>query len=201
MSPSSSDASDAPTPSAPDEPQGINPWIVRFFLILAFGLAFGIEGMTLVRSYLLDREGGEQVESEEGKRNEAEAPERTPLRIGDDLLPSTSVSERVAQMRIQAQSDGPWVFRLAVTVVNDGDYDDRLSLRGLKTDDGTVFDDVQSVTCPPGDSTRLVATWPIGADARPAALTAEAELQQSDDSTRTVRRRVAFGHVPVRMRR
>ena len=201
MSTSSSAADDASTSPAPDEPEGVNPWVVRFFLILAFGLAFGIEGMTLLRSYLIDRgEETEQVVSDE-ERAEAEGQDAAPLRVGDDLLPATAVSERVTEMRIQAQSSGPWAFRLAVTVGNSGKSTYRLSLRDLETDDGMVSDDVQSVTCAPGDSTQLVATWPIGADVRPAALTAEAELQLSDDSTRTVGRRVAFGHVPVRMER
>ena len=60
MSTSSSDADGSEAPPAPDEPREVNPWVVRIFLILAFGLAFGIEGMTLVRSYLLD--GGEETE-------------------------------------------------------------------------------------------------------------------------------------------
>jgi len=201
MSTSSPDADDDSTSSAPDEPDGINPWIVRFFLILAFGLAFGIEGMTLVRSYLFNGEEETEQVASKGERAETDAQDAAPLGLGDDLLPATAVSERVAAMRIQAQPDGPWVFRLAVTVVNDGGSPYRLSLRDLTADDGTVYDEVQSVACAPGDSTRLVATWPIGADVRPAALTAEAELQRSDDSTRTVRRRVSFGHVPVRMER
>jgi hypothetical protein len=196
MNTSSSDADDASSSSAADEPQEINPWLVRLFLILAFGLAFGIEGMTLIRSYLLNGGGEteEQVEYEE--REEAEA-----VGIGDDLLPDTPVSERIAQMRIQAQSDGPWVFRLGIIVVNDGENPYRLSLRDLEADDGTVFDEMHAVDCAPGDSTQFVATWSIGSDARPRALTAEAELQLSGDSTRSVQRRVSFGHVPVRMER
>jgi hypothetical protein len=196
MNTSSSDADGASSSSAADEPQEINPWLVRLFLILAFGLAFGIEGMTLIRSYLLNGGGEteEQVEYEE--REEAEA-----VGIGDDLLPDTPVSERIAQMRIQAQSDGPWVFRLGIIVVNDGENPYRLSLRDLEADDGTVFDEMHAVDCAPGDSTQFVATWSIGSDARPRALTAEAELQLSGDSTRSVQRRVSFGHVPVRMER
>ena len=198
MSTPSSDADDAPTHSAPDEAEEVNPWVVRFFLILAFGLAFGIEGMTLIRSYLLD--GGaetEQVESEEERgENGLDA-----LRIGGDLLPATAVSERVEEMQVRARSEGPWAFRLVVAVVNNGPSEYRLSLRDLEADDGTSFDGVHTVDCAPGDSTQLVATWPIGADARPRALTAEATLQPSNDSTRTVRRRVSFGHVPVQMER
>ncbi|MFB6231751.1 MAG: hypothetical protein ABEL04_11415 [Salinibacter sp.] len=201
MNTPSSDADDGPTQAAPDEVEGINPWVVRFFLILAFGLAFGIEGMTLIRSFLLgeDEDAEEQVEAEE--RGEIEEPEAAPVHIGDDLLPATAVSERVAEMKIWGRSDGPWVFRLVVTVTNDGKNAYRLSLRNLEVDDGTEFDDVHAAECPPGDSTQLVASWPIGTDARPRALTAEATLQGTNDSTRTVRRRVTFGHVPVQMKR
>ncbi len=201
MSTSSSDADDAPTQPASDETNGVNPWIVRLFLILAFGVAFGIEGMTLIRSYLLDgdEEAEERVEYEEDERGEGEA--EATLRIGEDLLPATAVTERVAEMKIQGRSEGPWMLRLVVRVINDGDSAYRLSLRELEADDGTEFGDVHAAACPPGDSTRLVASWPIGADARPRALTAEAELQGADDSTRTVRRRVSFGHVPVQMER
>lgn len=197
MSTSSSDANDSSPQSAPDEVEGINPWVVRFFLILAFGLAFGIEGMTLIRSYLID--GGE--EAEEQVEYEEERGAATPLRIGDDLLPTTDISERVTEMQIQGRSDGPWVFRLVVTIANDREDPVRLMLRDLETDDGTVFDDEQSVRCPPGDSTQLVASWPIGNDARPASLTAESNRQGASDSLQTVRRRVSFGHVPVRMER
>ncbi len=196
MSTSTSDADESPTPAAPDDADGVSPWVVRLFLILAFGVAFGIEGMTLVRSYLID--GGDEPE-EQAAAGAGGA--NTTLGVGDDLLPDTAVSERIARMRVQARSDGPWVFRLAVTVVNDGERSYRLALRDLEADDGTVFDEVQSVACPPGDSTRFVATWPIGANARPASLTVEAALQGPGDSTRTVRRRVSFGHVPVQMQR
>lgn len=200
MSTSSSDADDAPAPPASDETDSVSPWVVRLFLILAFGVAFGIEGMTLIRSYLYaDAEDAEaQVEYAEGERGDDE---EAPLRIGDDLLPATDVTERVAAMKIRGRTDEPWVFRLVVTVVHDGTADYRLALRRLEADDGTVVDETHAVEVPPGDSTRLAATWPIGADVRPAALTAEATLQGAADSTRTVRRRVTFGHVPVRMER
>lgn len=199
MSTSPSEADSASSDGIENREEVASKWVVRLFLILAFGLAFGIEGMTLIRSYLLvdDEEAQEQVERESEERDE-EAPL---LRVGDDVLPATAVTERVAEMKIRARSDGPWVFRLVVTVINDGDSEYRLSLRELEADDGTRFDDVFAVECVPGDSTQLVARWPIGADARPHALTAEAELGQTTDSTQTVRRRMSFGHVPVQMER
>lgn len=199
MSTSSSEADDATSQPAPDEADVVSPWVVRFFLILAFGLAFGIEGMTLVRSYLLNGEETEQAASQE-ERVEAEGAEGTPLRLGDDLLPDTEVSERVAQMSMRARSSGPWAFRLVVAVTNDTEHPYRLTLRALETEGGTGLDAVHTTTCAPGDSTRLVATWRMGADARPRTLTAEADLGPTD-STRTVHRRISFGHVPVRMER
>lgn len=203
MSTPSSDATDEPASDSPSGDEGVHRWVVRLFLILSFGVAFGIEGMTLIRSFVL--EGAEepegQAEYREGEAGDGEEREAEPLRTGDDLLPATAVSERVAQMRIQARTDGPWVFRLVVTVLNDGEDPYRLSVRDLETDDGTVLDEVHSVECAPGDSTRLVATWPIEADARPRSLTAVAELQQPGDSARTAGRRISFGHVPVQMER
>lgn len=202
MSTSSSDADESSSRPAPGDREEINPWVVRFFLVLAFGVAFGIEGMTLIRSYLLEeRDADEQVESEERAGGDDEQPADAPLRIGDDLLPATAVSERVTEMKIRAQSDGPWVFRLVVTVINEGGGAYRLAVRDLETDDGSVLEDEAAVDCPPGDSTQLVATWPVGSNARPRALTAEGEVREANDSTRTVRRRVSFGHVPVQMER
>lgn len=201
MNHSSSEADSAPSEGSQNRDEAASKWVVRLFLIVAFGLAFGIEGMTLVRSYLLPDDGDAQ---ETVTREDGDGPEDAevaPLRVGDDVLPATDVTERVAEMKIRGRSDGPWVFRLVVTVINDGDSEHRLSLRELEADDGTVFDEVYAAATPPGDSTHLTATWPVGNSARPQSLTAEAELQVSGDSTRSARRRVAFGHVPVQMER
>ena len=202
--PPSPETDDASSPSAPDTPDEVNPWVVRFFLILAFGLAFGIEGMTLIRGYLLN--GAEEsgpVAEEQGAPGDTLGARSSdaPLRIGDDLLPATNVTERVVEMQVRAQSSGPWTFQLAVVVDNGTERPYRLTLRALETDDGTVLDEGRTATWPPGDSTRFRAAWPMGADARPQSLTAEAELQYTADSTRTVRRRISFGHVPVQMER
>lgn len=168
-------------------------WIVRIFLFLAFGLAFGIEGMTLVRSYLwYGDEPSEQTVATEGPAQET-------IGAGDDLLPATPIAERVQQLRIRARTDGPWAFRFVIAIENDTDGVYRLTVRDLEADDGSVYDEVYSVECPPGDSTRLVASWSVGADARPVSLTAAGELEISDDSTQTAERRIFFGHVPVQM--
>lgn len=203
MSTSPSDADVSSPQRAPEEPEEVNPWVVRFFLILAFGLAFGIEGMTLIRGYFLNGEEGSQPVAEEqrGPGTPGARSSDTPLRVGDDLLPATDVTERVVEMQIRAQSAGPWTFRLVVAVENKTEAPYRLTLRALETDGGTVLDDVHTATWPPGDSTQFVVTWPMAADARPQSLTAEAMLQQGPDSARTVRRRVSFGHVPVQMER
>lgn len=195
MSTPSSDADETQSPSPPNEEDVVSRWVVRIFLVLAFGLAFGIEGMTLVRSFMLEEETEQRAGGEEKDGTVK------PLRTGDDLLPTSDVSERVAQMKIRARPEGPWVFRLVVAVANGSDSNYRLVVRDLETDDGTEFEEEYSVECPPDDSTRLVATWPVGPTARPHSLTAVAELRQSNDSIRTVRREVSFGHVPVQMER
>jgi hypothetical protein len=172
--------------------------VVRFFLILAFGLAFGIEGMTLIRSYFLT--GGD--DAEQTVEAQGPEPEGDLLRVGDDLLPVTDVTERVAQMQMRAQSSGPWIFRLVVAVANDGAAPYRLDLRSLETDDGATLQETPTVTCAPGDSTRLVATWPMGANVRPRALTAEGTVLGDGGTADSITtRRVRFGHVPVRMQR
>ncbi|WP_232798039.1 hypothetical protein [Salinibacter altiplanensis] len=202
MSSTSPKPDDASSPSAPDEADAASPWVVRLFLILAFGLAFGIEGMTLVRGYLLSGEDeAAPVAAEQEGAGAPSARSDGPLRVGDDLLPATAVTERVAEMQIRAHSSGPWTFHLAIAVDNRTGAPYRLTLRALETDDGTVLDDVQTAAWPAGDSTQLRAAWPMGANARPQSLTAEAELQHDGDSTRTVRRRISFGHVPVQMER
>lgn len=203
MSTSTSDTDEEPASPAPDGPEEINPWVVRFFLILAFGLAFGIEGMTLVRGYFLNGEEESQHVAEErgGARTPDAQSSDAPLGVGDDLLPATEVTARVVQMQIRAQSSGPWTFRLGITVENETETSYRLTLRALETDDGTVLDDVHTATWAPGDSSQFVAAWPMAVDSRPQALTVEAELEQDSDSVRTVRRRVSFGHVPVQMER
>lgn len=193
-----SSADDGVPADAPGkESEVVSKWIVRIFLFLAFGLAFGIEGMTLVRSYLgYSEEATEQTVEADGGGAAQET-----IRTGDDLLPATPVVERVQQLRIRARTDGPWAFRFMVVLVNETDGEYRLTLRDLKADDGSAYDESYSIECPPGDSTRLVASWPVGADARPASLTATGELVISADSTQTAERRIFFGHVPVQMKR
>lgn len=187
-----SSVDDGPADVPGRESEVVSKWIVRIFLILAFGLAFGIEGMTLIRSYLWY--GDEPTE-----QREPEEEAREMLRVGDELLPALAVSAQVDQLRIRARTDGPWTFHLVVRVQNDTEALYRLTVGDLETDDGTEYEEAYSIECPPGDSTRLVASWPIGADARPASLEAEGELVYSSDSTRTAERDVHFGHVPVQM--
>lgn len=193
-----SSADDGVPADAPGkESEVVSKWIVRIFLFLAFGLAFGIEGMTLVRSYL---RYGEEATEQTVEADGGGAAQET-IRTGDDLLPATPVVERVQQLRIRARTEGPWSFRLVIAVENETDGAYRLTVRDLEADDGSVYDESFSVNCPSGDSTRLVASWPVGADARPASLTAAGELVISDDSTQTAQRRIFFGHVPVQMER
>lgn len=196
MTPSSSDAGNEPPPSATDDGV-VNPWLVRLFLVLAFGLAFGIEGMTLIRSYVLDGDEGGQTEQVQA----APPPHSFTVQVGDDLLPDLPVEERIERMGLQAQEGGPWTFRLEVAVHNDTEGTYRLSVRDVGMEDGAFAEASHSVECAPGDSARLVATWSVAADARPHSLTAVAELHLPNDSTASTGRRVQLGHVPVQMER
>lgn len=195
MSAASPDTSDRPASAPSDGDDVVSTWMVRLFLVLAFGLAFGIEGMTLIRSYLLE---GDDEQTEPSVETVQTAQNLT-AREGDALFPDLPVQERIDRMVLQAQKAGPWTFRLEVSVRNDTEGTYRLTVRDVATDDGALAKASHSIDCAPGDSARLVATWPVGADARPQSLTAVAELHLPPDSTASSGQRVQLGHVPVQM--
>jgi len=166
-------------------------WLVRILLGLAFGVAFGIEGMTLVRSYILDRDAG---------RSESAAEEVVDLREGDALVPGVNEAVRVRRMRVLADDDA-WTFVLVARPDSSltGPY--ALSLEGLTMDDGTVRDAARRHTWAPGDTTTFETSWPLPPGRRPATLTVSAKGEVAPDSTVSVTRTVGVGHVAVRMQR
>lgn len=190
---------DGPPADAPgDDSEAAPKWIVRIFLVLSFGLAFGIEGMTLIRSYVFEDDEEATVQRTDSGTTTENNRGRL-VGVGDELLLETVPSEQVSQTRIRARTDASWAFRLAIRIENDSDERYRLTVRSLETADGSVNEQAHSVECAPGDTTRLVASWPIAADTQPHSLTAVGETLLSADSIRTVEERVRFGHVPVQM--
>lgn len=197
MSAASPNTSDRTAFTPSDGDSVVSTWVVRLFLVLAFGLAFGIEGMTLIRSYVLN---GDDEQAEPSVETVQTAQHLT-VQEGDELFPALPGEERIDRMVLQAQKAGPWTFRLEVAVRNNTEAIYRLTLRDLATDDGTLAKASHSVESAPGDSARLVATWPVAADARPQSLTAMATLHLSSDSTTSSGQRTQLGHVPVQMMR
>jgi hypothetical protein len=184
-SPNSDSASGTP----PNDDGTAEKWLVRILLGLAFGLAFGIEGMTLIRSYLIE-DGPESPDTEET------APPA--LREDSPLVPEATAAIRVRRLRLFAEDD-VWTFTLVAGPDSALSTSYTLSFDRLQTDGGTALTTAPSYTWAPGDTTGVTASWGLDPGQRPDALTITATTQVTPDSTVTTRRTVDVGHVPVRM--
>jgi hypothetical protein len=69
------------------------------------------------------------------------------------------------------------------------------------TRSGQVHEEAFQVTCPPGDSTRLVARWQMAASDVPESLVASGRTQVTPDSSVVHARRVRLPRIPVQMAR
>ena len=167
---------------------------MRFFLLLAFGVAFGIEGMTLFRSYVLDRDSGQE---------DTTAVETTPtlplLRVGDEVLPASPPTERIEALALAARPGDTWTFRMEIALQNPTEQAYELTTFGVLTRSGAVHAEAFRVTCPPGDSTRLVAEWQLAASDLPESLVASGRMQVTPDSAVVHARRFRLPRIPVQM--
>lgn len=173
---------------APDEWGNAETWLVRILLALAFGLAFGIEGMTLVRSFLVDDEP-------EAEQTTAEA--QPTLAEGGMLVPSTTPTVRVRQMRLVGTQD-EWIFRLNVRPDTVLAHPYTLSFDRFTTRGGRAFTTAPSHTWAPSDTASFTASWALPVGQRPESLTVTATARIGPDSTTAITRTVSFGHIPVR---
>lgn len=201
VSPSSSASSDEERPVSDTSPpehsassSSSEKWLVRFLLLMAFGVAFGIEGMTLFRSYVLDRNS-----EQDGVAVEAAAPELPLLQVGDEVLPDSPPTERLETLTLQAQQGDTWTFRMTIVLQNPTDQPYQLTTFGVLTRSGNVHEEAFRVTCPPGDSTQLMAEWQLAASDFPESLVASGQLQVTPDSAVVHARRVRLPRIPVRM--
>ncbi|MFB6249802.1 MAG: hypothetical protein ABEL97_14670 [Salinibacter sp.] len=189
---SSSDSTSAA--SGPPSPEASGPyekWLVRILLTLAFGLAFGIEGMTLIRSFVLDDADGGADAAQTASR-------RSTLREGAALVPSVAPTVRVRRLRVRA-TDQAWTFTLVARPDSARTRPVSLSLDRLTTSDGSVLTTAPSHTWAPADTTSLVASWTLPVGQRPDALTVTATVPVGPDSTVSATRTMDVGHVPVRV--
>ncbi len=181
-------AEESPVSSSP-ESDAYEKWLVRILLTLAFGLAFGIEGMTLIRSLVIDDEAStEQTATEQ----------RPTLAEGDILVPSLDPPVRARRLQLQA-TDREWTFTLSARPDSASEQSYTLTFDRLTTGDGTALTTAPSHTWVAGDTASFSASWALPVGQRPDALTVTATVQHSPDSTTSVTRRMDVGHVPVRM--
>lgn len=168
-------------------------WLVRILLVVAFGLAFGIEGMTLVRSFFLDDPSETATEQTAG--------ETLPrLEEGDALVPALEPPVRVRGLRLRA-AETAWTFELAARPDSPPAQPYTLTFDRLSTSPGPTLTTAPSHTWSPADTASFTASWSLSPGRRPEALTITATRQISADSTVSSTRTVDVGHVPVRMQR
>lgn len=187
---SSSDSTSAA--SGPPSPEASGPyekWLVRILLTLAFGLAFGIEGMTLIRSFLLDDAPDETVQR---------ADRRPVLREGEPLVPSLAPDVRVRRLRVRA-TDQEWTFAVVARPDTARDRPVTLSFDRLTASDGSVLTTAPRHTWTPPDTASFTAAWTLPVGQRPDALTVTATIPAGPDSTTVATRTMDVGHVPVRV--
>jgi hypothetical protein len=163
-------------------------WLVRILLGLAFGLAFGIEGMTLIRSFLIDQE-------EDPTEQTTDA--RPILREGDALVPSLAPSVRAHRLRLKAYPD-EWTFTLTARPDSLADRSYTVTFDRLVLDNGTELTSAPSHTWAPSDTASFGASWTFPVGQRPTSVTITAAFEVTPDSTASATRTVDLGHVPVR---
>lgn len=182
----SSSDSETPGPRPVDESGAYEKWLVRILLTLAFGLAFGIEGMTLIRSFLLDTDPATE-----------QSEERQPvLQEGDALAPSAAPALRAHRLQMQA-TDQEWTFTLVVRPDTVLDRPTTLTFSRLETSNGSTLTTAPRHTWTPSDTSSFAASWSLPVGQRPEALTVTATTEVSADSTVSTTRTLEVGHVPV----
>jgi len=175
-------------------------WLVRIFLILAFGVAFGIEGMTLIRGYLID-------DGNESEQVEPSPEEQGPiLRSGEPFFAERAFAAHVDRLAMLAESD-VWRFVMDVRVQNPTEEPLTLTFDRLETKGGRTLTQPVSHTWAPGDSSAFTAEWTLQPGDQPVAVTvaaparvgAASEAETAAETDAGVRFRI--GRVPVQMQR
>jgi len=180
--------SDSPSGTSHRTDGAYEKWLVRILLGLAFGLAFGIEGMTLVRSFLIDQEEAPTEQTTNA---------RPVLREGDALAPALTPSVRAHRLRVRAYPN-EWVFTLTARPDSLTGRSYTITFDRLVLDDGTELTSAPSHTWAPTDTASFAASWTLPVGRRPASVTITGASPLTADSMATTTRTVDLGHVPVR---
>jgi hypothetical protein len=164
-------------------------WLVRFFLFLVFGVAFGIEGRTLIQTYL---------SSDDDPAGTDPQPAETVRRVGtgDALLPD--LPARVRSMQLTASTTGDWTYRLTVVPGSLGTDTLSLSVDRLVTNNEDALSAKATHTWASGDTTALAATWSIPPGSQPNHLHVTTRYTTSD-TTRVRTDTLALERTPVQM--
>lgn len=175
-------------------------WLVRIFLILAFGVAFGIEGMTLIRGYLID-------DGKESARVEQSPEEQGPtLQSGEPFFAERAFTAHVERLAMLAEPD-VWRFVMDVRVQNPTGGPLTLTFDRLETKNGRTLAQPVSHTWASGDSSAFTAEWTLQPGDQPVAVTvaAPAGAGAASDAETTAETdagvRFRIGRVPVQMQR
>ena len=174
-----------------DEASTYEKWLVRILLGLAFGLAFGIEGMTLVRSFLIDQD---EPSTEQAENT------RPVLREGVALAPSVAPFLRARRLQVRATNQ-EWTFLLRARPDSLDERTYTLSFDRLTLGNGSTLTTTPRHTWPAADTTSFTASWTLPVGQRPETITVTATTQVGPDSTVSATRTMTVGHVPVQMQR
>jgi len=166
-------------------------WLVRFFLFLVFGVAFGIEGRTLIQTYLSSGDDPTGTDSQT-----AETVRR--VGTGDALVPGLPARVRSAQLT--ASATGDWSYRLAVAPGSLGTDTLSLSIDLLITNNQDVLSSNVTRIWTPGNTTALAATWSIPPGSQPDRLHVTTRHTTSD-TTHVRTDTLALERTPVQMQR
>lgn len=172
--------------------------LVKWLLIVGVGVPVLVEGITffgLVGHHVSDS-GKEEASATSAH---AQAPE---VSIGDDLLSSTPLVERVTEAREWAYGEH-WAFELTITLEKPPEKGCRIVFDSLRTEDGNMVADEKELQWEGGDEDEddLAQTvqWIIPPGDQPFSVRVRAfsgEDQQQPLKTQYV----TFGKIPVQIR-
>ncbi|WP_251341679.1 hypothetical protein [Haloplanus halophilus] len=189
-----------PTGSDDGTPGGISKrTLIRLLVGFGIGIPILVEGLTFL-GLLRNQFGG--ADGDGGSTDGGTATDTPgavdPVGVGDDVLPETDRTERLASAVLREVDGDRWPLSLTVDVRNTGETDYEFQLLAVHLDDGrTVAGRASTDRLAPGEHRTVTAEWSIPAGSTPRAVEAVA-LVYGGGSVETVERRVELAKVPVR---
>jgi len=162
---------------------------IRGLVVATIGIPVAVESRTLIG--LVDQHflGGETHDG-----TAAASPDS--VGVGDELLPGTAPTDRLASLVVEARDAG-WTFVATVDVENTTDAPYELRVTGVETTSGSVDAGDTTGTLAPGTSTTLTSSTAIPRGSSPTAIEVVGITDPRGDAGRTVAT-VPLGNVPVK---